>query len=137
MKRFSFAFAALLVALLALWACSGSSPAPSGDGAAELDFSSGTFSWDGDGDGKPEAYDVTFHDNGDEAPSLYEIRCIDDERFTVLLEGAYDLEKIEANADESGPYLVLSYHEGDFYSHDKDAAATLRIIDGAFALEAL
>ena len=111
--------------------------AATADTVTEMGELSGTtFDWDTDGDGTFEHFSVTFHDNGDEAPSVIEITGdVAGQEQTVWIDRAYGISNLNAGTDERGAFLVVSYLEGDYYSHDAEATCTLRIVDGTLTVE--
>ena len=78
------------------------------------------FFWDADGDGTDEEFFVSFNDNGDEAPSGIGLsaRTADGTEVAGYIDGAYELLDLWAARDGGMPVLVVTYYEGDFYSHD-------------------
>ncbi|MBR3316322.1 MAG: hypothetical protein IKG21_00685 [Atopobiaceae bacterium] len=97
----------------------------------EVPFEDGSYLWDADANGQVERLHATFNDNGDEAPSTITLSLTGDGiDAAAYLNGAYSIEKIAEKADDKGPYLVVDYMQGDFYSHDHLAQCTLRYADG-------
>ena len=52
-----------------------------------------------------------------------------------ILDRAYALRSIQAKEDKEGPYLVIDYDQGDYYSHDAEGRCFLRYRDGEIILE--
>ena len=78
------------------------------------------FLWDVDGDGVDEEFFVSFTDNGDDAPSGIGLTAVTAGGTEVngYIDGAYGLLDLWAALDGGRPVLVVSYYEGDFYSHE-------------------
>lgn len=98
---------------------------------------SGLFDWDADGDGEAELFSADFWDNGDEAPSNYEITCESRGYGTAWIDGGYSIVELNAASDDQGPYLYITYYAGDYYNHDTLSACTLRLVDGQLTVEQL
>lgn len=112
--------------------------AEQGDGLGELPDENGAYLWDADGDGNPEHVSVSIVGNGDEAPNvgIIELRSyITDVDTETSIDGVYGFEHFESLKDEKGPYLVVDYLEGDYYSHDRLAQCVLRLVDGELIVE--
>lgn len=91
--------------------------------------------WDADGDGVKEELLFEYHDNGDEAPSVIEITLYREEvRLQAVIDRAYGLNSILAKEDAEGPYLLIGYAMGDYYSHDAEGQCILRFADGDLVL---
>jgi hypothetical protein len=100
------------------------------DAQAAIAFDGSTFQWDATGDGVPENFQVTFIDNGDEAPSVLEIICTDEWYDGVWIDGGYSIQGLWQRWDETGPYLEVSYTYGDSYYHDNVGTCQIRLVDG-------
>ncbi len=110
-----------------------SQPAPANNvvGPEAITDVGSDFYWDADGDGTAEYFDIYYADNGDEAPSCITIGLVADGDVSVVLDGAYGIEKLEGATDSDGlPLLVVTFYQGDFYSHDTLATATIKMQDG-------
>ena len=90
------------------------------DGCA-VELERGTFLWDADDDGTDEKFFVTFNDNGDEAPSGIGLsaRTADGTEIAGYIDGAYELVDLWAARDGGKPVLVVTFHGGDYYSHER------------------
>lgn len=95
------------------------------------------FTWDADGDGEPERFDAEFYDNGDEAPSAFEVSCVAKDWSSAWIDRCYGLEELRAMSDEQGDYLLITYQQGDYYYHDNLAQCTLRLVGGELIIEEL
>ena len=111
-----------------------SSPEPEGE---EVPYEDGAYIWDADGDGTSEHMWFDFNDNGDEAPSGMSIRLFNDSGIDAYayLDRAYSIDSVRLLEDEQGPYVVVYYGAGDYYSHDNDASCTIRLVNGELVLE--
>ena len=107
--------------------------------SSDFDVSNPKFNWinwDADGDGEEEELSFEYHDLGDEAPSYIEIILYKgSEQVENILDRAYALRSIQAKEDKEGPYLVIDYDQGDYYSHDAEGRCFLRYRDGEIILE--
>ena len=109
-----------------------------GDGLGELPDENGAYLWDADGDGNPEHVSASIIGNGDEAPNvgIIELRSyITNIDTSTDIDGVYGFERFESLKDDRGPYLVIDYLEGDYYSHDRLAHCVLRLVDGELVVE--
>lgn len=112
--------------------------AEQGDGLGELPNENGAYLWDADGDGNPEHISVSIIGNGDEAPNVgvVELRSIISDIDTEIdINGVYDFESFESCKDDKGPYLVIEYLAGDYYSHERLARCTLRLVGKDLVVE--
>ena len=86
--------------------------------------------WDADGDGTEDELEFRFHDNGDEAPSVFEITLYKgDDKLTGWLDRAYSIYAIRDKEDATGPYLEIPYEKGDYYNTET-GVCTVRFVDG-------
>jgi len=99
-------------------------------GITPVELGDGQFSWDADGDGVEETFWFEFIDNGDEARSLIAVTCADKDFSTGWIDGAYELIALGSGTDDQGPFLLVTYYAGDYYSHDTKEICTLRLVDG-------
>ena len=51
------------------------------------------------------------------------------------IEGAYGIERVLAAIDEEGPYLIVDFPRGDYYSHDRTATCTVRVVGEELRIE--
>ena len=102
----------------------------------ELTEVKGAYQWDADGDGQDETLSFDFVDQGDEAPSGFEVSLRGQNVNTgEWLVGAYEITSVVAQEDGQGPYVRVSYFAGDYYQHDYPATCTLRLVDGKLVIE--
>ena len=95
-----------------------------------------SINWDADGDGTEEEVLFEYQDLGDEAPSYIQVTLyFDDEQLENMIDRAYGLTRIFAKEDEEGPFLLVGYTMGDYYSHDAEEQCILRLRDGNLILE--
>lgn len=100
----------------------------------------GVYLWDADGDGNPEHLDFSYIDNGDEAPSVMVVSLygfITNVDTMAYIDRAYGVESLECGEDDQGPYVLVSYAQGDYYSHDHVAQCKLRLVKGELVVEEL
>ena len=112
--------------------------AEQGDGLGELPDENGAYLWDADGDGNPEHVSPSIVGNGDEAPNVGIVALhgiITGIDTQTNIDGVYGFERFESFKDDRGPYLVVDYLEGDYYSHDRLAHCVLRLVDGELVVE--
>lgn len=106
------------------------------EAGTELMEVKGAYQWDADGDGQDETLSFDFVDQGDEAPSGFQVSLRGLNVNTgEWLDGAYEITSVVAQEDEQGPFVRVSYFAGDYYQHDSPAACTLRLVDGKLAIE--
>lgn len=104
----------------------------------ELPMDGSAYLWDADGDGTTEHMSTMFNDNGDEARSGMSFTLSGGSvEAGCYIDGAYDIISLTGGTDESGPYVLLTYHAGDFYQHDSVVQCRLRLVDGELIIETI
>ena len=58
-----------------------------------------------------------------------------DETLEAVIDRAYGLSRILAEEDAEGPYLLIDFAEGDYYSHEAEGQCTLRLRGGELVVE--
>lgn len=102
----------------------------------ELKEDGGAYFWDADGDGTLEHMWISVTDNGDEAPNCMTVRLFNDKYdLEEVINGAYGVESVRLEKDVEGPYVILVYPKGDFYSHDAKEQCEVRLRDGKLVVE--
>lgn len=92
--------------------------------------------WDADGDGTKEEVEFEYEDLGDEAPSYILVTLYaGNKEMETMIDRAYGLNRITAEEDEEGPFLLIEYDIGDYYSHDAAARCILRLRGRELILE--
>ena len=100
----------------------------------DVDFTRASFQWDTNDDGSMETVLVNYYKNGDEAPDAIGLTLgrDNDEGF---IDRAYEIENVREGSDDEGPFLVIDYECGDYYSHDTIARSRVRLVNGVFETE--
>lgn len=98
----------------------------------------GYYAWDANDDGSLDRIELTYVDNGDEAPSVIVMHIqgkgVD---ATGVLERTYQVQSLVGDVDAEGPYLLVTYDAGDYYSHDWQAQCIVRLAGSELAVTPL
>lgn len=103
---------------------------------SELQPQNGAYFWDATGDGMLEHMWIDVTDNGDEAPSVMNVRVFGEDLDTsAIINGGYSVNSVTLNRDDQGPYVVLDYNSGDYYSHDTPSRCVIRVVGDELRVE--
>ena len=97
----------------------------------DIDFTRASFRWDTNDDGTMETVLVNYYKNGDEAPDSIGL-TLGRNNDEGIIDSAYEIERVREGSDNEGPFLVIDYQCGDYYSHDSIASSQVRLVSGVF-----
>ena len=100
----------------------------------DIDFTRASFQWDTNDDGTVETVLVNYYKNGDEAPDAIGL-TMGRNNDEGIIDNAYEIERVREGSDSQGPFLVIDYQYGDYYSHDDIARSQVRVVSGVFEAE--
>lgn len=102
----------------------------------ELEKQNDAYFWDANGDGMLEHMWIDVVNNGDEAPSVMNVRVFsEDLDVSDSINGGYSVDRVTLMEDDQGPYVVLDYAAGDYYSHDTPKQCTVRLVGDELKIE--